>query len=227
LDHSFWEKMKFYRAARAEFARFVIHEEPELLKKFIIVDNNAELQKWYKFYVSATKDIGSKPIINSFSSVLQISSGLGITGRYDRSGKWLRESGLTLVYSFGFNGEVAVILYPFKSDGDNWKPKEENILLAVVPSNANKLRKRVTKDLSSMVAYGHVTSINGNPTLRQKIHIKWLRFFCAQNIDQKWQGSKKDDLILKGLSAAGSGSFAGIFKYGWPIFLAYILVKCG
>ncbi|MEN3239001.1 hypothetical protein PUR29_36810 [Methylobacterium ajmalii] len=227
MDHPFWRARKEYRQARIEFARFVHSEQYTLLDDFNAVDRDKILSKWYSFFVYAGKDAGKLPYINEFSSTIQISSGLGSTGRYDSEGKWLREHGLSLVYSFGFTGEVAVILYPFASDGNNWKPEEDNLLLAVVPSNASKLRKRVKKDLRAMVAYGHVTAIDGQPTLLEKIHVWWIRFSCGRNVDQKWQNAKRVELIYKAFASAGSGSASGIFRLLAPTILAYLLLKFG
>lgn len=227
MNHPFHESMARYREARSEFARFIYLDEQYLFETFKKYDRDEYLNKWYSFYVHSPVDEGNTKITKGFSSRMQIHGGFGITGRYDNEAKYLKEVGLALVYSFGPSGEVAVIMYPTASDGPGWKAEEDNILIGYEKCYFPALHKRIKRDMKDLVAYGHVTSINGQPTLREKLRVKWLRFSRARNIKNEFTSSKKTEIFWKLLSSAGTGSLSGVFRLLTPILAAYLLLKFG
>jgi hypothetical protein len=83
-------------------------------------------------------------------------------------------NGPTLLYSLAPTGEVIVLIYPAKSDLH--QAGEDCIALRAGCRTSYQLRIGLARDLRDLVAYGHVTSLNGHPTWRERLRIKWLRW---------------------------------------------------
>lgn len=94
------------------------------------------------------------------------------------------EKGPTLLYSLAPTGEVVTLIYPARSDA--LRAREDCIALRAGPYTSYQLRMRLARDIRDLTAYGHVTSLNGRPTWRERLRTKWLRW-------------------TRGLSAGGTG----------------------
>ena len=130
------------------------------------------------------------------------------------------EIGAQLVYSFGPTGRVAVFLYPAHST--RAQASEEFILLG--QWDPNDLAIQAENHLRALVAYTHVTSLDGAPTGQEKRLIWWLRLVC---VTEK-VGNQETQLgvIGKKLAELGMRSFftglmrililmAAIALFGW------------
>lgn len=62
-----------------------------------------------------------------------------------------------------------------------------------------------------MVAYQHATAIDGDPTLREKVRVSWLRHTHQMEIDGKVT-IKGSALLAKALSTIGVASLGAILK---------------
>jgi hypothetical protein len=83
-------------------------------------------------------------------------------------------NGPTLLYSMAPTGEVVVLICPAKSDLH--KAGEDRIALRAGYRTSYQLRMGLARDLRDLAAYGHVTSLDGHPTWRERLRIKWLRW---------------------------------------------------
>ncbi|WP_139307665.1 hypothetical protein [Methylobacterium sp. 275MFSha3.1] len=131
--------------------------------------------------------------------------------RYTKSGKHAFEEGLSLVYSIGPTGDIAVILYPFRSEVNS--PFEDSILLGVIPPDQAKLQKRMSRDVKDFVAYGYVTALDAKPTLSELARISYLRFIKPTHREKKYTPSASSGLIDKIKSASMSGIASGLLRF--------------
>ena len=83
------------------------------------------------------------------------------------------EKGPTLLYLVGPSGDVSTILYPAKSNIAI--VSEDCIYLRLGFYTSAQLRGWLKVDLDDLIAYTHVTSFDGNPTLRERVRVFWLR----------------------------------------------------
>jgi hypothetical protein len=83
-------------------------------------------------------------------------------------------NGPTLLYSLAPTGEVIVLIHPAKSDLG--KAGEDCIALRAGYRTSYQLRMGLSRDLRDLAAYGHVTGLDGHPTWRERLRIKWLRW---------------------------------------------------
>jgi hypothetical protein len=169
--HPFDKSLSRLRSSRTEFCKFkkaaVMPEIKRLVNK---IAGFRSLEQAYSFYVDEPD-----------SDRIQIWFGNRSTGRKDSNGRIVSEGGLALVYSLGPTGAVAALMYPAKSDFA--KPREDCIILHIGTYNWYQLWTKVPSDLKALVAYGHVTSIDGDPTLYERARISWLRRICQMNIE--------------------------------------------
>jgi hypothetical protein len=120
------------------------------------------LENVFSFYVSATS-----------RDTLEARFGFRSMFRQTVDGNAAAENGATLLYSFGPNGVVAVVLYPVVSDFG--RPFEDQIYIRIGKYTAFQLFDRLSRDLKDLVAYSYVTSMDADPTLWEKTRIQWLR----------------------------------------------------
>jgi hypothetical protein len=122
----------------------------------------ASLESLFSFYVDVPSD-----------DTVQAWFGSRSMFRKDPDGKLAVESGLTLHYSFGGAGDAVVSLYPCHSKIGH--PFEKQIHLRIGRFTAHELLSRVPADVADLIAYGHVSSLDGDPTFQEKFRIWLLR----------------------------------------------------
>ncbi|MBB4364232.1 hypothetical protein GGD65_005290 [Bradyrhizobium sp. CIR18] len=84
------------------------------------------------------------------------------------------EKGPSLVYSMsGIDGSVATVLYPATSSLG--QVNEDHIFLCVGRYGGIDLLNRLRSDLEDLVAYAFVSSLELEPSLRDKLRFWWLR----------------------------------------------------
>ena len=105
---------------------------------------------------------------------LQFEFGNRAMPRQTVKGALAAEKGPTLLYSLAPTGEVIVLIYPAKSDLH--KAGEDCIALRASYRTSYQLRMELARDLRDLTAYGHVTTLDGRPTWRERLRIKWLRW---------------------------------------------------
>lgn len=84
------------------------------------------------------------------------------------------EDGPTILYSLAPAGEVITLIYPARSDLN--RAGEDCIALRAGYYTSYQLRTRLARDLRDLAAYGHVTGLDGRPTWRERLRIKWLHW---------------------------------------------------
>lgn len=144
---------------------------------------------------------------------------------WDTKEKIVSERGPSLVYSFGPTGLVAVFMYPSKSDFHS--APEALICLYIGYVSSLKLCKRLPSDLRSLVAYGYVTSIDGNPTLAEKIHIGWLRKIRPSSIDNNISIQSKFNPVVATIKFAISSLFVATLKPAAVVIVVLLLIHFG
>jgi hypothetical protein len=110
-------------------------------------------------------------------------------------GEFILEDGGCLVYSMGTDGRVVTILYPAKSNFS--KPFEDNIILRHGFFSSLILQRCLTKDLRDLATYTIGTSTFGEPSLREKIRVFWLRRSYPLTIDGKYRNPKLFGYVAK------------------------------
>lgn len=106
-----------------------------------------------------------------------------------RNWKALTETGATLLFARDDNGFVIISLYPAYTE--NRKPIETSITLRIwLDPKKLKEEKFIKACWNDFMAYMEYTSLDGNPTLWQRLRISYLRYFKKLIIDNKWVPSK-------------------------------------
>jgi hypothetical protein len=156
---------------------------------------------------------------------LQVSFGSRLLFRPDPQGKAAYEAGPSLVYSRGPTGEMTVIMFPIKSEVAS--VTEDTIILRIGYFDFWELYLGVRQDMSDLVSYAYVSSIDLNPTLGQRMRIGWLRFASRQHIDGRHQYSPLRTSIRSLLKLALAGSFQGLFRFAAPLTIGWFVGRYG
>ena len=165
-ENPFYRKRFWYQCALIEFRSF--REEAESLARSAIetIPRAAPLVSAQAFIAKTFDELS-----------IQFWFGKHPAGRYyfDESGnkQSATEDGAYLVYSVGPTGAVAVFLQSAQSEV--MKANEKFVLLHIGPLSAYQLRSRLRRDLRDLVAYNYATTLDGEPTRRECIRIRWLR----------------------------------------------------
>lgn|GEM_PF-2357694 len=146
-------------------------------------------------------------------------------GRRNITGGIAVESGPTLVYSRGPSGEMAVIMYPVKSDVAN--VEEDAIILRIGFIDYWGLHLGAQQDVRDLIAYAYVTSIDLKPTWGQRQRIRWLRFARRQIVNGEHKYPARTTAMWKLLGLVGSGSVTGIFRLLGPGFVGWLIGTYG
>lgn len=146
-------------------------------------------------------------------------------GRRAVTGGLAVESGPTLVYSRGPSGEMAVIMYPVKSDLG--KVIEDAIILRIGFMDYWDLYLGVRQDMRDLVAYAYVSSLDLKPTWKQSLRIKWLRFTRRMIIEGDHHYPSLRTLMSTLGKAIGVGSLTGIFRLLGPGFVGWLIGTYG
>lgn len=89
------------------------------------------------------------------------------------------ERGPALVYVIGLGGVITVQLHPCKSEMTSLP--EEHIFLAIGHMSAHQLISRFPKDLKRLVRMAYVSSMDGMPTISDRIWYRWILALSAHS----------------------------------------------
>lgn len=171
LINPFYRKLRKFKDAEHEMrclkerAPFAIQQITQSLPGF------AELEAAYGFYV-----------INEVETTIQASFGHRLMFRKTLQGELASENGPSLVYSQGPSGDIVAVLYPPSSQLG--RVNEKLLFLRRQQWSAAKLMDGLRQDLKDLMAYAHVGSIDGDPSLGQWCRIQWLRFTLPSQRDK-------------------------------------------
>lgn len=105
------------------------------------------------------------------------------------SWKALTEYGATLLFERDDSGFVIISIYP--AGTENKKPIESSISLKLwVDPIKLKDKSFLKEQWDELMAYMECTSLDGNPTLSQRLRISYLRNFKHLVVDNKWTPTK-------------------------------------
>jgi hypothetical protein len=126
------------------------------------------------------------------------------------------EEGVTLLIYKNDKGYVSVILFPAKTEA--YKPIEDNIIL-YKKLDPKKLKKnRFIKSLwNDFNAYMECTCLDGNPSLKQKITIRYFREMKHLTVNKIYQPRRMTIYVL--------GIIKFTFTVGLSGFILFIIGK--
>ncbi|KDM67985.1 hypothetical protein [Acidiphilium sp. JA12-A1] len=161
-ENPFQRPFRRFINARHEFRDFQMRSLSEIGNICESIDRFKQLENMFSAYVTDNDDNQLQLWFGSRSMFRRLHTGVAAT-----------ENGPCLLYTLGASGDVAVILYPAKSDLG--RVKEDHLYLGLGYFTSYQLMKRLTADIRALTAYGHVTSFDGDPSFREKFVIWWLR----------------------------------------------------
>ena len=167
--HPFDKSISRFRSSYADFTVFKLAITPDIKRLANNIARFVPFEQAYSFFVD-----------DHDSQTIAFSSALRFTYREDIDGTPVRENGPSLCYSLCPTGAVFAQLYPAKSA--LCRPHEHCIILHISTYGWHQIYKKVPSDLKALVAYRHVTSLDGDPTLYEQAQIWWLRRICQMNI---------------------------------------------
>lgn len=185
--------VKGYRraaAGRTEFAVFASRVK-DLEARVNAIPRLSCLRPEYSLYAEYVED-----------QTFQIRFGNRRTFRFDATqdgSALLVETGPRLVYSLGADGTVAIMLYGARSNAI--RAREDIIYLAIGRFGYTTLLDRLDRDLKTLAAYGHATSIDGTPTFGEWARVLWLRKLHPHTTEEGFQEAR--------LGAGAVGRFMG------------------
>jgi hypothetical protein len=174
-DHPFAKSYKELGVARIEFDYFKALARPQIERICASTTRFKPLADVYGFYTD-----------DQDADRLQLWFGNRSMFRTNLDGSVAVEGGLTLLYTLGPTGAVAIVLYPASSSLA--KTFEDHMYLGVGRYTGYQLYQRLPGDLRALVAYGHVTSLDGDPTWRERLQVWWMRL--AQPMQVKGEFAK-------------------------------------
>ena len=123
--------------------------------------------------------------------------------------KAFTETGSGLLFERGDNGFVMVTLFPAHTE--KRKPIESSITLKIWLDPAKLKDKHFLKGIwDDFISYTEYTSLDGNPTLFQRLRVSYLRNFKHLVIDNKWMPTNFSSIgkdILKYTVTVGLSGF--------------------
>jgi hypothetical protein len=126
-----------------------------------------------------------------------------------RNWKALTETGSSLLFYRNDTGDITISIYPAYTE--QRKPFETSITLHIwLDPNRLKREKFVLTLWNDFMAYMECTSLDGNPTIWQRLRISYLRTFKHLVIDNKWMPTKfsnRRNKILDFLLTVGLSGF--------------------
>lgn len=176
---------EFYKTAKATFLGFR--------------DNDPKAEKFEKIYMLNVCP-GSRAGGNNYR-VVEVFWGSRPFESITLGDSWkaLPEYGATLLFERDDSGFVVISVYP--AGTDNKKPIESSISLKLwIDPIQLKDKAFLKKQWNDLMAYMECTSLDGNPTLWQRLRVSYLRNFKHLVIDNKWTPTKF------------SGFIQGVFK---------------
>jgi len=141
-----------------------------------------EFADYYSFYIAPGSRAGhtDKRQVDIFFGKSVYGSSITATGSHA-----LVEEGATLLYSMNDDGFVSVMLYPAKAE--NMSLKEELIFLErrIDPENL-LLKKTLQNHWRYFMAYMEYSSLDGSPSVMQRLRITYLHTFKSMVINKIW-----------------------------------------
>ncbi len=134
--------------------------------------------------------------------------------------KWvhLKEYGATLVFERDDNGFIIVSLFPAHTD--NRKPIEESITVDIwTDPKRLKSKSFLKKRWNYFMAYMEYTSLDGRPTIKQKLIVWYLRNFKQLIIDKKWTQSKAESFIQETMKFVFTVGLSGFIIFAVTYFI--------
>jgi hypothetical protein len=120
----------------------------------------------------------------------------------------LTEYGATLLFERDDNEFVIISIYP--ANTDNRKPIESSISLKLWVDPIKLRNEGYLKELwNDFMAYMEYTSLDGNPTIMQKLRISYLRYFKNMIIDNKWTPTKFSSSVSRIRDLVIAACFSG------------------
>lgn len=115
----------------------------------------------------------------SSESTDHLQIGFGKRKRWLPDGTAVIERGPQLVYAIGPNGNITVQLHPCGSKASSMQ--EEHIFLMIGRPNAVQLENRLPRDLRRLVRLAYVSSIDGQPTVFDRVWYRWITWVSAHS----------------------------------------------
>lgn len=131
--------------------------------------------------------------------------------------KTLTETGCTLSFGLNDHGYVAVMLYPGKTD---YTSQLETCIFIENYLHPKKLSKRkfLERQWRYLNSYMEITSIDGAPTIVDKIRVFYLRYFKNKIIDEKYLPKPIFSAFLTSLKFVVNIGLSGFLIYFITIF---------
>jgi hypothetical protein len=231
-QNAFEKGYRRFKDGVAQFKLFKANALPQIERVVARLPRFGPLEEGY----------GGHSVEDFAQDALQVRYGERLMGRETVDGKTAIETGPTLLYSLGPSGDVAVSLYPAKSAVA--RPFEDHIYLRIGRLKADQLHKRLKRDLADLVAYGHVTSLDGTPTSRERLRVWWLRRTHPMQIGAKFakassvqQVGGAIEFTSRTMATALLGALlkpigilvvvALLIRYGMPQLASIIAPACG
>lgn len=126
--------------------------------------------------------------------------------------KTLTETGCTLSFGLNDHGYVAVILYPGKTD---YTSQIETCIFIENYLHPSKLanKKFLEKQWRYLNSYMEITSIDGTPTIMDKIRVFYLRYFKNKVINEKYLPKSIVSTLLTSLKFVLNIGLSGFLIY--------------
>ena len=139
-----------------------------------------------------------------------------IGANFQRETKTLTEYGTTLSFCLNDHGFVAIILYPSRTD--NTKSIESAIFIKNY-LHPKKLKSKyfLRRQWEFLNTYMERTSIDGNPTLKDKIICSYLRYCKNKVVDNKFQPKKVITHLTSSLRFMVTVGLSGFLIYIFTI----------
>lgn len=212
--HPFAKSYNQLAIAKIEFDFFKSRATPAMIQKHCGANARFEpLAAAYSFYVD-DKD----------SDRLQLWFANRSMFRKDNRGATAVEDGPALLYSLGPTGHVAIALYPAKSGLA--RVTEDHLYLDTGSFGGLQLSERLPRDIADLVAYGHVTSLDGDPTLLERLRVGWLRWTRSTQLGGQHTSAAVRRAMYRIVEflmrVVGAAIFGSLFR-PWGIVIALLI----
>lgn len=218
LENPFARKWRRYKDAEHDMRHFKAAAPAKIRRILPTLARFRELEAYTGFH-----------LFNDHAQTLQASFGHRLMFRKTLDGELASENGASLVYSQGPTGDIAAILYPAQSDLA--RVRENLIFLRLGQRSASRLFDGLARDLADFIAYELVTSLDGSPTVAQRLRVHWLRLSRRSQRDSGFdqpQTHRPVSDVASALSGkAAGGTLTGIFKVLGPVAAAAALGYLG
>lgn len=218
LANPFERKWRRFKDAEHDMRHFKLIAPGKIEAILPTIDRFREIKAYTGFH-----------IFNDHRQTLQASFAHRSMFRLTLEGKTAGENGASLVYSQGPSGDILAILYPARSDLA--RVTENVIILRFGERSAARLLDGLRRDLSDLIAYELVTSLDGSPSLAQRLRVQWLRWSRRTQRDSRFHQPETHRALLEVASAlsgkVAGGSLTGIFKVLGPLVAAAALTYFG